>query len=81
MQYIYKKYGNRKIYSVNDQCYVSLGDIGTDVLNGIEPTVICFKTKRDITAEILSQVVALRRKQFLASVPSLIAELRTNAPA
>ena len=78
---LYRKYKNRKIYCVTESCYVTLGDIGTDVLNGVTPTIVCCNTKRDITAEVLSEVVALKRKRYTPSVDSLITELRTLASA
>lgn len=76
MTYTYKKYQNRKYYCPEEKAFVGLADIGTNILNGIDPVVICHKTKRDITAQTLEQVINMRRKRFPAEVATLLAEIR-----
>lgn len=81
MQHLYRKYANRKIYAVGTCKYVTLQDLATEVLSGINPTIVCAETRRDITAEVLAQVVAVKRKRFPLSVPELLSEIRSIAAA
>ena len=51
------KYGNRKLYSPSQMKYVTLKEILEMTKNNIIFTVICHKTKNDITAEVLFAAV------------------------
>lgn len=54
---IIKRYQNRKLYDTQQSCYVTLDDIAKMIRNSEEVTVIDNKTKRDITASTLSQII------------------------
>jgi len=57
MQTIIKRYQNRKLYDTNQSCYVTLQEIGELVVSGQDVQVIDNKTKSDITAITLLQVM------------------------
>ena len=54
---IIKRYQNRKLYDTQQSCYVTLDDIAKMIRNSEEVTVVDNKTKRDITASTLSQII------------------------
>ncbi len=54
---IIKRYQNRKLYDTQQSCYVTLDDIAKMIRANEEVTVIDNKTKRDITASTLSQII------------------------
>lgn len=54
---IIKRYQNRKLYDTQQSCYVTLDDIAKMIRASEEVTVIDNKTKRDITASTLSQII------------------------
>lgn len=54
---VIKRYPNRKLYDTNTSHYVTLEDIGAMVKVGQEIVVIDNKTKQDLTALTLLQVM------------------------
>ena len=54
---IIKRYQNRKLYDTQQSCYVTLDDIAKMIRTNEEVTVVDNKTKRDITASTLSQII------------------------
>lgn len=46
---IIKKYLNRKLYNVNEACYVNLTDIAKYISKDQDFKVLCNSTKQDIT--------------------------------
>ena len=52
-----KKYANRKLYNVTTKGYVTMDDIAELVQSGEEITIIDNATGKDITQEIVSQLV------------------------
>lgn len=54
---IIKRYQNRKLYDTQQSCYVTLDDIAKMIRSDEEVTVVDNKTKRDITASTLSQII------------------------
>lgn len=54
---IIKRYQNRKLYDTQQSCYVTLDDIAKMIRTDEEVTVVDNKTKRDITASTLSQII------------------------
>lgn len=54
---IIKRYQNRKLYDTQQSCYVTLDDIAKMIRADEEVTVVDNKTKRDITASTLSQII------------------------
>jgi len=70
---IYKKYGNRRLYDTEQSSYVTLDDIAKVIRQGRLVRVEDAKTKEDVTAFILTQIIleASRKKNFLLPVPLL----------
>lgn len=61
-----KKYGNRRLYSTSEKRYVTLPDIERLIKNGERLEVIEAQTGREITSEILMQILLERGKaQYL----------------
>jgi polyhydroxyalkanoate synthesis repressor PhaR len=70
---VYKKYGNRRLYDTEKSKYVTLDDIAQVIRQGRQVQILDAKTKEDVTAFILTQIVleASRKKNFLLPVPLL----------
>lgn len=68
-----KKYANRRLYDTEKSIYITLDDISRIIREGREVTVIDAKTKEDVTASILTQIILeeSRRKNSLLPVPLL----------
>jgi polyhydroxyalkanoate synthesis repressor PhaR len=54
---IIKRYQNRKLYDTQQSCYVTLDDIAKMIRNNEEVMVIDNKSKNDITAATLTQII------------------------
>ena len=54
---VIKRYQNRKLYDTNESSYVTLEEIAKMIKNGEELRVIDNKTKNDITAATLTQLL------------------------
>jgi len=54
---IIKRYQNRKLYDTHESSYVTLDEIAKMIKNGEELRVIDNKTKNDITASTLTQLL------------------------
>lgn len=57
MDKLLKKYNNRKIYDTETSQYVSLVDVEIMVSNGLSLKIIEVSTKKDITREIMTDIV------------------------
>lgn len=70
---VYKKYGNRRLYDTQKSRYVTLEDIAGAVRDGRRVRVVDAKTKEDVTAFILTQIILeeSRNRNFLLPVPLL----------
>lgn len=66
---IIKRYQNRKLYDTQQSCYVTLDDIAKMIRASEEVTVIDNKTKRDITASTLSQIIFESEKKAADYAP------------
>ena len=68
-----KKYANRRLYDTEKSAYVSLNHVAELIKQGREVEVIDAKTKEDVTAFILTQIVLeqARRNSFLLPSPLL----------
>lgn len=66
---IIKRYQNRKLYDTQQSCYVTLDDIAKMIRASEEVTVIDNKTKRDITASTLSQIIFEAEKKAADYAP------------
>lgn len=68
-----KKYSNRRLYDTEKSTYVSLNDLTETIREGREVHVIEAKTKEDVTAFILTQIILeeAKNKNILLPVPLL----------
>lgn len=55
---IIKKYPNRRLYDTAISSYITLADVKTLVIDGVDFQVIDAKTKADLTRSILLQIIA-----------------------
>ena len=69
----FKKYANRRLYNMSDSKYMTLEEIAELIRQGNQIEVIDAKTKRDVTAFILTQIVLeqAKNKNTLLPVPLL----------
>lgn len=70
---VLKKYGNRRLYDTEKSAYVTLDDVTAAIRSGREVEIADAKTREDVTAFILTQIVLeeARKKNFLFPVPFL----------
>jgi polyhydroxyalkanoate synthesis repressor PhaR len=68
-----KKYANRRLYDTEKSAYVTLNQVADLIREGRQVEVIDAKTKEDVTAFILTQIVLeeSRKKNVLLPVPLL----------
>ncbi len=69
----FKKYANRRLYNQSESKYVTLEDVAELICKGCEVKVIDAKTKSDVTAFTLTQVILeqAKTKNILLPVPFL----------
>lgn len=65
---IVKRYANRKLYDTERSCYVTLDEIAQMVKDGEEVQVLDNKTKEDLTAVTLAQILVEEEKR-VAKMP------------
>jgi polyhydroxyalkanoate synthesis repressor PhaR len=58
MARIIKKYANRRLYDTESSCYITLDDLKELIVSGISIEVQDAKTQKDISREVLLQLVA-----------------------
>jgi polyhydroxyalkanoate synthesis repressor PhaR len=70
---IIKKYNNRRLYDTEKNAYVTLNQVSAAIKQGRQVEVIDAKTKEDVTAFILTQILLeeAKKKNFLLPVPIL----------
>lgn len=66
---IIKRYQNRKLYDTQQSCYVTLDDIAKMIRSNEEVVVIDNKTKNDITAATLTQIIFEAEKKASQYAP------------
>ena len=68
-----KKYANRRLYDTEKSRYVTLNEVAERIRNGQQVEIIDAKTKDDVTAFILTQIVLeeAKNKNVLLPVPLL----------
>lgn len=66
---IIKRYQNRKLYDTQQSCYVTLDDIAKMIRLSEDVMVIDNKTKNDITAATLTQIIFESEKKAAAYAP------------
>ena len=69
-----KKYANRRLYDTEQSKYVTLTEVTQLIRNGRQVEVIDAKTKEDVTAFILTQILLeqAKNKNCLLPVPLLL---------
>ena len=65
---VIKRYANRKLYDTERSCYVTLEEISQMIKDGEEVSVIDNKTKDDLTAVTLAQIIVEEEKK-VAKMP------------
>lgn len=66
---VFKKYANRRIYDTHSSSYVTLEELAAVIRKGQEVRVIDAKTRADVTAFILTQIVMEQAKRNNALLP------------
>ena len=68
-----KKYANRRLYDMEKSAYVTLNQVADLIRQGRQVEVIDAKTKEDVTAFILTQIILeeAKNKNFLLPIPVL----------
>jgi len=66
---IIKRYQNRKLYDTHESSYVTLEEIAKMIRNGEDLKVIDNKTKNDITASTLTQLLYESERKSSAQTP------------
>lgn len=66
---IIKRYQNRKLYDTQQSCYVTLDDIAKMIRTSEDVMVIDNKTKNDITAATLTQIIFESEKKASQYAP------------
>jgi polyhydroxyalkanoate synthesis repressor PhaR len=65
-----KKYANRKLYDTTDKGYITMEKLSDLIKNGEEVKIIDNKSKDDITASVVSQLLARENNEDKKEVPS-----------
>jgi polyhydroxyalkanoate synthesis repressor PhaR len=70
---VIKKYNNRRLYDTEKNTYVNLAALSEMIKDGRQIMVIDAKTKEDVTAFTLTQIILeeAKKKSFLLPVPLL----------
>lgn len=70
---VYKKYANRRLYDTSRSAYVTLEEMTAQIRAGRQIQVLDAKTKEDVTAFVLTQIVLeqARSRNLLLPVPVL----------
>lgn len=77
---VIKRYQNRKLYDTQQSCYVTLDDIAKMIRANEEVTIVDNKTKRDITASTLAQIIFEAEKKSADYAPlSVLREIIQNS--
>ena len=68
-----KKYANRRLYDMEKSEYVTLNQVADLIRKGRQVEIVDAKTKEDVTAFILTQIILeeAKNKNFLLPVPVL----------
>ena len=72
---IYKKYANRRIYDTQSSRYVTLDELADAIRQGRQVQIVDAKTKDDVTAFVLTQIVLEQAKRKNALLPSPVLHL------
>ena len=58
MPRIIKKYANRRLYDTHESCYITLEELKKLIISGHTVQIVDAKSKKDISREVLLQLVA-----------------------
>ena len=67
--HLIKKYANRKLYDTMDKCYLTMDRLADLIKGGAEVTIVDNETGKDITASIVTQLLAREKDGSGAAVP------------
>jgi len=67
-----KKYSNRRLYNINDSEYVTLQEVADLIRQGLNVEVFDAKSKEDVTALILTQIVLEEARQNNCLLPTTL---------
>jgi len=65
-----KKYANRRLYDTGQSKYVTLNEVAAQIRNGRQVEVRDAKTKEDVTAFILTQIILEEAKRMNILLPA-----------
>lgn len=70
---VYKKYANRRLYDTAQSAYVTLEEMAAQIRAGRDVQVLDAKTREDVTAFVLTQIVLdqAKNRHLLLPVPVL----------
>ena len=71
---IIKRYSNRKLYNTDSRAYITLDEVSDLVQSGAEIKVIDHLTGADITAAVMTQVLAKQEKYTGGMIPKAFLE-------
>ncbi len=66
---IIKRYPNRKLYNTDEKRYITLDDVAGLIQRGEDVHVVDYASGEDLTAQILSQVIAGQEKKRSGFLP------------
>lgn len=66
---VLKKYANRRLYDTRNSAYVTLNEVAELIKQGYEIQALDAKTKEDVTAFILTQIILEEARQNNALLP------------
>lgn len=66
---IIKRYPNRKLYNTDEKRYITLDNVAELIQRGADVHVIDYSTGEDLTAQVLSQVIAGQEKKRSGFLP------------
>jgi len=70
-----KKYANRRLYDTEKSKYVTLAQVASAIKEGRQVEVVDAKTKEDVTAFILTQIILEEAKNRNALLPASLLHL------
>ena len=66
---VLKKYANRRLYDTRKSAYVTLGEVADSIRQGKTIKAFDAKTKEDVTAFVLTQIILAQAKKNNALLP------------
>ncbi|RJP41419.1 MAG: hypothetical protein C4548_09340 [Desulfobacteraceae bacterium] len=70
--HLIKKYANRKLYDTTDKQYLTMDRLAELIKKGAEVTIVDNATGKDLTASIVTQLLAREKNETGAAVPPSI---------